>query len=338
MALTLPDDFYATHWQKSPVFLPAASTVAALAPSPEQLWDWARDSHHARLIRPLADFAVDLEPDHPPSECHTLLVGHVETHSPTLAAWAAALPALGRWRFADLMISHAMAGASVGAHRDQYDVFLIQIRGQRQWDVGTLADRALPEINTGGSKLLDGFTADFTVTATPGDLLYIPPGCGHRGVALDDECMTLSVGFRMPSVFDVLERLNEVAPAPLLTDATRTGAPGNTLCGVEVREQLLSWIQQAPAHELSLAFGLAATQLGEPTDPTELSQHMGFAPGVRAVWVEGELIIQGEAFIGLDHASYQALCTPDGLATEGLSGEAIAILETFAEEGWLVSI
>ena len=37
----------------------------------------------------------------------------------------------------------------------------------------------------------------------PGDMLYLPPGLAHYGVALED-CMTLSIGFRAPSYADML--------------------------------------------------------------------------------------------------------------------------------------
>ena len=35
---------------------------------------------------------------------------------------------------------------------------------------------------------------DFVLNA--GDILYLPPKVGHHGVALDDQCMTFSVGYR----------------------------------------------------------------------------------------------------------------------------------------------
>lgn len=37
----------------------------------------------------------------------------------------------------------------------------------------------------------------------PGDLLYLPPGVAHDGVAVGADCMTFSVGFRSPSWSDL---------------------------------------------------------------------------------------------------------------------------------------
>jgi 50S ribosomal protein L16 3-hydroxylase len=52
----------------------------------------------------------------------------------------------------------------------------------------------------------------------PGDLLYLPPGVAHHGVALGDPagadgtaplCMTWSIGMRAPSAADLLQALGE---------------------------------------------------------------------------------------------------------------------------------
>ena len=48
----------------------------------------------------------------------------------------------------------------------------------------------------------------------PGDMLYLPPRIAHWGVAVSD-CMTFSIGFRAPSLADMLAELAvEVATAP----------------------------------------------------------------------------------------------------------------------------
>jgi 50S ribosomal protein L16 3-hydroxylase len=46
-------------------------------------------------------------------------------------------------------------------------------------------------------RLIADFEPDAEVLAEPGDLLYLPPGWGHDGVALED-CLTCSVGLRAP--------------------------------------------------------------------------------------------------------------------------------------------
>ena len=117
--MKLPGDFYATHWQQSPCFVPNACELGPLTPSIKQLWQWARQSDAARLIEPDNNFQVTLDPEAPPDGIHTVLVGQVECLDFGWDAWSRSLPQLGRWAFSDLMISHATQGASVGAHRDR---------------------------------------------------------------------------------------------------------------------------------------------------------------------------------------------------------------------------
>jgi 50S ribosomal protein L16 3-hydroxylase len=52
--------------------------------------------------------------------------------------------------------------------------------------------------------ILQDFQPDQDVVLNPGDILYLPPGFAHHGVALE-RCMTYSIGFRAPTVTSVLE-------------------------------------------------------------------------------------------------------------------------------------
>jgi 50S ribosomal protein L16 3-hydroxylase len=81
-------------------------------------------------------------------------------------------------RLDDVMASYATPGGGVGPHVDSYDVFLLQGTGRRRWRVW-FHDEVLE------------------YQAGPGDLLYLPPGLKHDGVALDP-CYTCSIGFRAP--------------------------------------------------------------------------------------------------------------------------------------------
>jgi 50S ribosomal protein L16 3-hydroxylase len=73
------------------------------------------------------------------------------------------------------MVSYATPGGGVGPHVDNYDVFLLQGPGRRAWRIA------------GGKRYV----------AEPGDMLYLPPGIRHDGVALE-RCFTYSIGFRAP--------------------------------------------------------------------------------------------------------------------------------------------
>lgn len=132
----------------------------------------------------------------------TLLVQGLDLHLP------AAHSLLQRFRFApdarldDLMASYATDGGGVGPHVDSYDVFLIQAHGRRRWRISRQRDLAL--VDGLPLKILANFRPGAEWVLEPGDVLYLPPGVAHDGVALG-ECITLSVGFRAPSWQELVE-------------------------------------------------------------------------------------------------------------------------------------
>jgi 50S ribosomal protein L16 3-hydroxylase len=99
------------------------------------------------------------------------------------------------------MISFAAPGGGVGPHVDQYDVFLLQAQGRRRWEVAQAFDPAL--VPDAPLKMLVTFQAEQSWELEPGDLLYLPPGVAHHGVALDPG-LTYSIGLRAPSAADLM--------------------------------------------------------------------------------------------------------------------------------------
>jgi len=102
-------------------------------------------------------------------------------------------------RLDDVMVSHAAPGGGVGPHFDSYDVFLLQGPGRRRWRVGKLRNPALDP--AAPLKILRNFRPESEWLLDPGDMLYLPPGWAHEGVALEP-CFTYSIGFRAPSHAD----------------------------------------------------------------------------------------------------------------------------------------
>jgi 50S ribosomal protein L16 3-hydroxylase len=102
------------------------------------------------------------------------------------------------------MVSLAADQGGVGPHFDQYDVFLIQGLGRRRWQIGPHCDANTPLLPHADLKLLSDFKATEEWVLEPGDILYVPPGIAHNGVAVGSDCMTYSVGFRAPSRADLL--------------------------------------------------------------------------------------------------------------------------------------
>ena len=99
------------------------------------------------------------------------------------------------------MISLAAPQGSVGPHVDTYDVFLLQGRGRRRWRI---AERFVEAYRPGlDLRVLRGFRAEREWVLEPGDMLYLPPGVAHHGVALE-ECLTYSIGLRAPAEVDLV--------------------------------------------------------------------------------------------------------------------------------------
>lgn len=136
----------------------------------------------------------------------TLLVQAVDMHVPDVAALIAPFRFVPNWRIDDVMVSYATDGGGVGAHYDQYDVFLIQGLGRRRWRVGQHCDADTPLLVQEDLRLLAQFEQTDEWVLEPGDILYVPPGVAHDGVAAGDDCMTYSVGFRAPARSELVEQ------------------------------------------------------------------------------------------------------------------------------------
>ncbi|WP_150304962.1 ribosomal protein uL16 3-hydroxylase [Pseudomonas saliphila] len=138
-----------------------------------------------------------------PEQDWTLLVQAVDQFVPDVAELMNAFRFLPSWRLDDVMISYATPGGSVGPHFDNYDVFLLQGQGHRRWKIGQHCDAESPLLDNPDLKILSDFDQQEEWLLAPGDMLYIPPGLAHYGIA-EDECMTYSIGFRAPSQHEVL--------------------------------------------------------------------------------------------------------------------------------------
>lgn len=135
----------------------------------------------------------------------TLLVQAVDRYIDDIDSLMEAFSFIPYWRMDDVMISFAVEGAGVGAHTDQYDVFLIQGKGSRRWRVGP-PDNSKTHCPHKDLQQVTSFSPTIDVVLQPGDILYIPPGWPHDGVAQED-CLTYSIGFRAPTQQDLLQQL-----------------------------------------------------------------------------------------------------------------------------------
>ena len=231
--------FLSEYWQQKPLFCPGAIAdfqspltpehLVGLAMEPEAESRLVWQSHGAWQQQSGPFQESDFQKDAP----WTLLVQRVDHWFSEVAALKSILPALPQWRFDDVMVSYATDEAGVGPHFDRYDVFLLQGDGQREWRLGPHCDERTPQLSENGLNLIPPFEPEHTFTLEAGDVLYVPPGIAHWGVARGP-CMTYSLGFRAPSVADLLARrvdhvLERLSESALLEDghtATLSARPG----------------------------------------------------------------------------------------------------------------
>lgn len=141
----------------------------------------------------------------------TVLVQNLEQWSVELGQLWAAFDFIPKWQQDDIMVSYAPDGGSVGAHFDDYDVFLAQGYGARRWQLGKMCDEQTTFVAGQPIRLLDEMgEIIFDEILQAGDVLYVPPRLAHHGVAVGD-CLTFSFGFRRPSLVQVLDKLADTA-------------------------------------------------------------------------------------------------------------------------------
>jgi len=205
--------FLADHWQKHPLLIRNPWQAWLNPLPPDELAGLACEAGvESRLIQKTASEQLELEhgPLSPEQfgelERHswTLLVQAVDHHVPAVAALLDPFRFIPNWRVDDVMVSYAVDGGGVGAHFDMYDVFLVQGLGRRRWRIGQRCDDDTALRPHDGLRLLAQFEPAAEWVLEPGDILYIPPGFAHEGVAVGDDCMTYSIGFRAPSRGELL--------------------------------------------------------------------------------------------------------------------------------------
>lgn len=179
-----PRDFLRRHWQKRPLFVRGAlSPEEKIIDVGKLLSLAARDDVESRIVerhgRRWETHHGPFSGARPKPRDWTLLVSGVNLQSSAAERLLRRFSFIPQARLDDVMVSYATPGGGVGPHVDSYDVFLLQGRGRRRWTTW------LPK--KGKQVYL----------CAPGDLLYLPPGVQHDGVALEP-CFTYSVGFRAP--------------------------------------------------------------------------------------------------------------------------------------------
>lgn len=297
------EEFLRDYWQKKPLLVRNAFPELAAMLEPEDMIGLAQEKGvEARLVLEQGKTPWELrkgpfkERDFQklPLTKWTLLVQAVDQYLPALADYLDHFRFVPHWRVDDVMVSYAVDGGSVGPHFDQYDVFLIQGSGQRHWQLGQICDEHSPRLAGTPLRILQDMETWFDEVLNPGDLLYVPPGLAHFGVAQGD-CMTYSVGFRAPRLSHLLETvvdgMLEGDKGRLIADADRVPADhAGELTDADVerlRVQALSLLEDRGRLKEILARFLSEPKYeeyepaGDEFTPAELQAH--FAQGAELV-------------------------------------------------------
>lgn len=244
--------FLREYWQRQPLLIKGALPNFADPLEPEELAGLAcEDGVESRLVftkgkqyrmrqSPFEESDFTALPD----KNWTLLVQAVDHFVPEVKALLQCVDFIPSWRVDDVMISFATRGGGVGPHFDYYDVFLVQGLGQRTWRLGQRCNVGDTLLTSSGLKLLRDFHTTAEYTLEPGDVLYVPPGLAHWGIAENDS-LCYSLGFRAPSVADMLLGFTDQLAANLPPDHRYTDPqPLAPNAGGELTEAALAQVRK----------------------------------------------------------------------------------------------
>lgn len=346
------DHFMQHYWQQKPVLIRQGFENFVDPISPEDLAGLAcEEAVESRLVyQDGVQWQAESGPfasyDHLGPSGWSLLVQAVNHWSPEVAELVKPFAFIPKWRLDDVMVSYARPAGGVGPHIDRYDVFICQGSGRRRWRVGALGEHR--QFAAHAALLhVDPFDAIIDEEMLPGDILYIPPGFAHDGVALETS-MGFSVGFRAKTACDMLSGLadylidNELGQAQI----SDPGRPVHQHQGqinrsdmARIQAQLESVLQDAQLMADFAGSVLSKTKcaldlqpLDEPLDTATLRTLLSGQPlvrigGLRCFYVDatvahGVCYIDGERYaFGTDcQAAVVALCDHEHLSAPGLAG------------------
>jgi 50S ribosomal protein L16 3-hydroxylase len=352
-----PVEFMRQHWQKKPLLVRHAFDPGAAPASLKELAALAaRDDVESRLVTafdgewklksgPIARLPAMSKPG------WTLLVQGLDQHLDTARALLDLFRFVPDARLDDLMLSVASDGGGVGPHFDSYDVFLIQLAGQRRWRIGAQRDAVL--CDDVPLKIIANFKPEEEFLLGPGDMLYLPPGWAHDGVAVGPGCVTGSVGFRastteglaaelLPRLLDGVDSAGRLYSDPRQEATAEPGRVPAALLDF-AREAVEAALQRPRALESALGEALTepkATVWFEPGDVLPPGLGARLDRRSRMLYDEACIFLNGESFRagGRDAVLMRRLADDHELSAAEvgrLSAEARELLDQWTEDGWV---
>ncbi|MGH8379341.1 JmjC domain-containing protein [Pseudomonas sp.] len=367
-------EFMRDYWQKKPLLVRQAFTDFESPIDADELAGLALEEEvESRLViehgeRPWELRRGPFEEDTfstLPERDWTLLVQAVDQFVPEVHELLEHFRFLPSWRIDDVMISFAAPGGSVGPHFDNYDVFLLQGQGKRNWKIGQVCDSDSPLIEHADLRILAEFEQSEEWTLEPGDMLYLPPRLAHYGIA-EDNCLTYSVGFRAPSAAEVLTHFTDFLSQFLPDEERYSDADAKPVSDPhqiqhDALDRLKNLLTEHMGDERLLLtwFGQFMTEprypemvSGEPLDEAELIESLAQGailirnPSARLAWseVDDNLLLfasgQSRLLPGDLRELLKLICAADALHIENLeqwleSDQGITLICELVKQGSL---
>ncbi len=360
-----PSQFMRRYWHKKPLLIRQAMPGIQPPIARSALFELAaQDDVESRLIvrdtpKPDSDWTLRRGPI--PRRAlpkldragWTLLVQGLDLHLDSARALVEPFRFIPEARLDDLMISYATDGGGVGPHFDSYDVFLLQVHGKRRWRIGRLPDPQLrPDVPL---KILTNFKPEQEWVLEPGDMLYLPPGWAHDGIA-EGECMTCSVGFRSPSATElarevlvrVLEAVETPEGDPIYRDPKQdaTSEPGRMPAHFQAfAADAVAKVLKRDPQALDTALGEYLSEPKEgvwfsPVDVELNGQGLKLDRRTRMMYDAHRIYVNGESWraAGADARLMRKLADRRELSAQDwqrASQDAQELLTQWAEDGWL---
>ncbi|HEX4764278.1 MAG TPA: cupin domain-containing protein [Usitatibacter sp.] len=294
------------HWQRKPLLVRGAFPRFVDPLTPREVLAFAGSADvQSRLVRRRgARWTLEHGPIPPaklralPRRDWTVLVQDTNHLSPAADRLLQRFDFIPHARIDDVMVSYAVPGGTVGPHVDSYDVFLLQGHGRRRWQVSRQRDRAfVPGLPL---KILARFEPQDEWVLEAGDMLYLPPGVAHYGIA-ETECLTWSIGFRAPTDAELARSLLDARHDDLELDG-QYGDPGAhaTRHPGEIPRRILEH-----AAEVASRIRWTPARVREHTGRflTEPKAHVFFEPPARPLGREAFACRAAQAGISLDPRS-----------------------------------
>lgn len=206
------EDFILNYWEQKPIVFKSFINNAEKLIDKNDLFFMAKDeSYETRLVHfkndhwSVTDGPFESEAFIRDAKAWTLLNHNLENNFESVHELKKQLSFLPLWLFDDAMSTLSNKGSSVGAHIDNYNVFILQLDGKREWQIQHNPKKDF--IQGLEVKILEEFTPDKSFILEPGDMIYIPPHVAHHGISQTDS-LSLSLGFKSLEYDKLLQNLS----------------------------------------------------------------------------------------------------------------------------------